>query len=99
MNTALDITFFIVLILVIAGAFYLLNRSENKTKNKYKMTAYNLLEEKNPDTKKIRESIRMLRLYGGRFRKDHEFSQLDILLSTLLHEIETSGKSDRQVKK
>jgi hypothetical protein len=41
----------------------------------------------------------MLRLYGGRFRKDHEFSQLDILLSTLLHEIETSGKSDRQVKK
>jgi hypothetical protein len=88
---ATDILFFIGLILVLGGAFYLLYRSEGKTKNKYKMTAYNLLEEANPDPKKIKDTIKMLRLYGGHWRKDQEFAQLVRLLSDLLNGIERTG--------
>ncbi|OGN99249.1 MAG: hypothetical protein A2Y58_03115 [Chloroflexi bacterium RBG_13_51_52] len=88
---ATDIIFFIALILVLAGVTYLLYRSEGSAKNKHKMTAYNLLEEKNPDPKKIKEAIRLLRLYGGHWRKDQEFVQLITLLSDLLYEIEKTG--------
>lgn len=97
---ATDILFFIGLIIVLGGAFYLLLRSEGKTKNKYKMAAYNLLEEANPDPKKIKDTIRMLRLYGGHWRKDQEFVQLIRLLSELLNEIERTGAiQNSRVKK
>ena len=86
--SATDIIFFIAIILVLAGIAYLLHRSEAKTKNKHKITAYNLLDEKNPDPKKIKETIRLLRLYGGHWRKDQEFVQLIKLLTDLLYEIE-----------
>ena len=86
-----DVLFFVGLILLLAGITYLLYRSEGKTKNKHKMTAYNLLEEENPDPKKIKETIRLLRLYGGHWRKDQEFVQLVRLLSDLLIEIENAG--------
>ncbi len=88
---AVDIIVFIVIILVLVGATILLRRSETKTKNKHKMTAYSLLEEKNPDPKKIKNTIRMLSLYGGRFRRDQEFDELIRMLSELLHEIEGTG--------
>jgi hypothetical protein len=97
---ATDILFFIGIIIVLGGAFYLLHRSEGKTKNKYKMTAYNLLEEANPDPKKIKDTIRMLRLYGGHWRKDQEFAQLIRLLGDLLGEIERTGTVQKsRVKK
>jgi hypothetical protein len=97
---ATDILFFIGIILVLGGVFYLLLRSEGKTKNKHKLTAYNLLEEANPDPKKIKETIRMLRLYGGHWRKDQEFVQLISLLSKLLDEIERTGTVQKsRVKK
>jgi hypothetical protein len=88
---------FILFILGLAAAYYLLHRSEVRTKNKCKMTAYKLLEEKNPDPKKIKEAIRMLNLYGGRFRRDQEFEQLIKLLADLSDEIKgkdvvTEGK-------
>jgi len=82
---------FILFIFALVAAFYLLHRSEVRTKNKYKMTAYNLLEEKNPDPKKVKETIRLLHIYGGRFRKDPEFEQLVKLLINLLAEIEDTG--------
>ena len=88
---ATDILFFIGIILVLAGVIYLLYRSESKTKNKHKMTAYNLLEEKNPNPKKIKETIKLLRLYGGHWRKDQEFVQLINLLNDLLDEIDRTG--------
>jgi hypothetical protein len=91
----IDIVIFIVIVLVLVGAVILLHRSEVKTKNKHKITAYNLLEEKNPDPKKIKSTIRMLHVYGGRFRKDQEFAQLIKMLSNLLNEIE---KTDTEPK-
>jgi predicted hydrolase (HD superfamily) len=86
-----DIVVFIAIILVLVGVTVLLRRSEAKTKNKHKMTAYNLLEEKNPDPKKIKNTIRLLSLYGGRFRRDQEFDQLIRMLHDLLSEIEKTG--------
>ena len=96
--SALDIILFIVIILALVATFYFLHVSEFKTKNEHKMTAYNLLEEKNPDPKKVKETIKMLRLYGGRFRKDHEFGQLELLLMDLLHDIEKPGKAIQKLK-
>ena len=81
------IIFILIIIALIAG-YYFLHRIEVRTKNKHKMTAYELLEEKNPDPKKIKDTIKMLRLYGGRFRRDQEFAQLITLLHDLLEEIE-----------
>jgi len=95
----LDIVSFILMILVLGSLSYLLYRMDVSAKKKYKMTAYDLLDKKNPDPKKIKDSIRLLRLYGGRFRKDPECSQLIGLLVNLLDEIEkTSVAPDRKVR-
>lgn len=94
----MDILFFILIILALVAAFWFLHVSEYKTKDKHKIAAYNLLEEKNPDPKKIKQTITALRLYGGRFRKDHEFSQLQIMLSDLLDETENPVKTKRPAK-
>jgi hypothetical protein len=96
--SAIDIVSFILIVLALVAIMYLLHRSEVRTKNKYKLTAYSLLEEKNPDPVKVRETIKYLLIYGGRFRKDHEFAQLDILLCDLLREVEKPEKSNRKVK-
>ena len=90
---AVDIVIFIVIFLALVGIFILLHRSERKSKNKCKITAYNLLEENNPDPKKVKDTIRLLRLYSGRFRRDQEFIQLVKMLQDLLSEIEKSGTS------
>ena len=81
------------------GGIWLLRRSEGKTKNKWKLAAYNLLEVKNPDPQKVRETIKFLRIYGGHFRKDPEFTQLDILLCDLLRETGKPDKTDKKTKK
>ncbi|MBN1161777.1 MAG: hypothetical protein JXA17_07520 [Dehalococcoidales bacterium] len=96
----IDIVIFIVIILVLIGITVFLHRSEAKSKNKHKIAAYNLLEEKNPDPQKIKNTIRMLSLYGGRFRRDQEFDQLIRMLTDLLHETDkSSARSDKKVKK
>jgi hypothetical protein len=100
MEVFLNILFIVGLLLVLGGALYLLHRSDVRTKNKHKMTAYNLLEKKDADPKKIKETIKLLRLYGGRWRKDPEIISLAGLLSDMLNEIEKSGAPPgKQVKK
>jgi hypothetical protein len=71
-----DYFFFVGIILVLGGASFLLNRLEKRTKNKVKKEAYRLLD--SPDAKRdeIIKSIKMIRLYGGRWFKDKEFKQL-----------------------
>ena len=96
----IDIIIFIVIIFILIGVTVLLHRSEAKAKNKHKIAAYQLLEDKNPDPKKIKNSIRMLSIYGGRFRRDQEFDQLIRMLTDLLHETDkTSVKTDMKIKK
>jgi hypothetical protein len=91
----IDIIIFVVIILALIGIMILLNRSEARAKNKHKIDAYNLLEEKNPDPKKIKDTIRLLRLYGGRFRKDQEFIQLITMLTDLLNQVEKNDTSSK----
>lgn len=94
----MDIFYFILIVAALVAILWLLHRSEVKTKNKYKLNAYKLLEEKTPDPQKVKEMLRLLHLYEGRFRKDHEFVQLQVLLGDLLREI-GPVKSAKKVKK
>jgi hypothetical protein len=72
----MDYFYFALIILVLAGLMYFLMRVEKRTKNKYKKTAYVLLETERPDPKELRDTILGLRLYGGRWFKDKECTQL-----------------------
>ncbi len=97
--SATDIISFIAILLGLGALIYLLHRSEARTKNKYKLVAYKLLEKDNPDPVKIKECIKFLRIYGGRFRRDKEFDKLQTLLIDLLRNCEkTSVIPDEKVK-
>jgi hypothetical protein len=97
--SAWEIITFVLVILAIAAALWLLYRSEKRTKKKWKLTAYRLLEEKNPDPKKIKDTIRFIRIYGGRISKDPEFTHLDKLLCDLYLEIGKFDNNDKKAKK
>jgi hypothetical protein len=71
-----DYFFFIAIIIVLAGASYLLTRMEKRTKVKVKKEAYRLLDKPEATRDEIIKNIKMLRLYGGRWFKDKEFKQL-----------------------
>lgn len=64
--------FIIALVLAMVG----LSRLDAKTKKKYKHDAYRLLEASNAELKKVKDTIKGLRLYGGRWHKDKECIQL-----------------------
>lgn len=98
--SAWEIIGFIAIVIVLILAIWLLNRSEKRTKTKWKLDAYKLLEEKNPNPKKVREAIKFIRIYQGRIRKDPEFTQLDKMLCDLLNEIEPIvDKQEKKAKK
>ena len=64
--------FILVLVLALVG----LNKLDARTKKKFKREAYKLLEDSSTEGKKIKDTIKGLRLYGGRWRKDKECVQL-----------------------
>ena len=97
--SAWEIIIFVLVILAIAAGLWLLYRSEKRAKNKWKLTAYRLLEEKNPDPKKIKETVKFLRIYGGRISKDPEFTHLDKLLCGLYLEIGKFDDTDKKTRK
>jgi hypothetical protein len=72
----MDYFYFILIILALVAAFIFLQRSDKKTKNRHKVDAYKLLDSPNPAPEEIVKTIKFLRLYGGRWRKDKEFLQL-----------------------
>jgi hypothetical protein len=76
MNNAWDYIIFALIMIGLVGIMVLLNRAEKRTKAKYKKTAYALLENGNPTEKELKDTIKGLRLYGGRFFKDKECIQL-----------------------
>jgi len=86
----MDYFYFALIILVLIGAFYLLNRLDKKSKNSHKKEAYRLLDEPNASKEEIIKNIKMLRLYGGRWRKDKEFVQLVERLVDKLKKIEAA---------
>lgn len=72
----MDIFYFILIIVILIAVIILLRRSDTRTKNKYRKAAYSLLEKSKPDPKELKDTIKYLRLYGGRWRKDKEFLEL-----------------------
>jgi hypothetical protein len=64
--------FIILLVLLLAGS----SKLDAMTKKKHKQAAYKLLETSGPDAKEVKNVIKNLRLYGGRWRKDKECIQL-----------------------
>jgi hypothetical protein len=72
----MDYFIFALIILALLAAIFFLNRFEKGIKARFKRTAYGLLEDSQPDPKVIKETIRGLRLYGGRWFKDKECVQL-----------------------
>ncbi|OGO06651.1 MAG: hypothetical protein A2Y92_05190 [Chloroflexi bacterium RBG_13_57_8] len=72
----MDFFYFALIILVLAGIIFLLNRVEKGIKSRFKKSAYALLETDRPDPKEVRDTIRGLHLYGGRLFKDKECVQL-----------------------
>jgi predicted Holliday junction resolvase-like endonuclease len=67
---------FILIILAMVLIIFFLNRMERRIKAKFKKTAYGLLEAARPTSKEMRDTIKGLRLYGGRWFKDKECAQL-----------------------
>jgi len=72
----MDYFYFILIIFALLFIIYFLNRIERRTKAKLKKTAYGLLEIDRPDPKEMKDIIKGLRLYGGRWFKDKECVQL-----------------------
>ena len=64
--------FIIILALLLVG----LSKLDARTKKKHKQAAYKLLETSGPDAKEVKNAIKALRLYGGRWHKDKECLQL-----------------------
>jgi regulatory protein YycI of two-component signal transduction system YycFG len=82
---------FVLIIIALVLVIVLLNRIEKRTKLNIKKTAYRLLETVDPTPKEILDTIKGLRLYGGRIRKDQECIQLVNRLQKKLDAIEKPG--------
>ena len=72
LNTYMDLFLFIMVIVGMAGIFYLLVRWEKRTKKDYKEKAANLLLTSDPDPREVKDTIKNLHLYSGRIKKDKE---------------------------
>jgi hypothetical protein len=98
--SALDIVIFVLILLALAGGMYWLHRIDVNTKNKNKMIAYKLLDDNSQDARKLKETLTMLHLYRGRWRKDPEFVQLIKLISEQLDEaVKANPNSNRIIFK
>jgi hypothetical protein len=91
MENLVDYLVFILIIVALILIIYFLNRIEKRTKLNFIKTAYRLLEVINPTPKEIRDTIKGLRLYGGRLRKDKECIQLVKRLLEKLDTVEKTG--------
>lgn len=72
----MDYIVFILIILALALIIVFLNQIEKRIKTKFKKTAYSLLEAARPTSQEMKDTIKGLRLYGGRWFKDKECAQL-----------------------
>jgi hypothetical protein len=72
----MDYFAFILIILILIILVVILNRSQTKTRDKYKIDAYRLLETPEPSAKEVRDTIKALKLYSGRWFKDKESVEL-----------------------
>lgn len=74
--SVMDIFYCVLMIGALIGIYALIMRWEKRDKNKWKQKAANLLLTSDPDPGELRKTIKSLRLYAGRFRKDKEVIKL-----------------------
>jgi len=86
----MDYLVFILLILFLIFVLILLSRIDQRTRNKWRKSAYDLLEMEIPDREEVLKTIKHLRLYGGRIRRDKESQQL---ISRLHERLDAMGKT------
>ena len=67
---------FAIVMLVLIALVILLSRVDTRINNKHKKDAYRLLETPDPYPKEVKDTIKGLRLYSGRIKKDKESAQL-----------------------
>ena len=72
----MDYIYLALFIIVLALLLFGLNKLDARTKKRHKQAAYKLLETSSPDAKEVKNMIKALRLYGGRWKKDKECIQL-----------------------
>jgi hypothetical protein len=72
----MDYFYFALIIIILVGIIVLISRYEKGIKTKHKKDAYGLLEEYHLDPKKVKDTIKGLRIYGGRWKKDKECVEL-----------------------
>jgi hypothetical protein len=72
----MDIAIFILIIVALIGLFIVLMQWESRIKRRYKEKAISLLNMNDPNPKDVRETIKNLRLYVGKIRKDKEAQKL-----------------------
>lgn len=68
----MDVFYFILIFVGMGGMFYLLVMWDRRAKQSYKDKANDLLLMSDPNPKEVRDVIKNLRLYAGRFKKDKE---------------------------
>ncbi|MBN1176879.1 MAG: hypothetical protein JXA51_04280 [Dehalococcoidales bacterium] len=78
----------ILMLLFLVFLLFLITGIDRRTKNKWRKSAYDLLEMRTPEREEIVKTIKHLRLYGGRLRKDKEFMQLISRLQDRLASLE-----------
>jgi hypothetical protein len=80
----MDYLYFFLLMAFLGGLLAFLFRLEKQAKRQQRRAAYDLLEKKDASAKEIKQALKGLRLYGGRWRKDKEFLQIIIRLEERL---------------
>ena len=72
----MDYVYFALVVLFLVFLMVLISKLDARAKKKYRKEAYRLLETSGPDPKAVKDTIKGLSLYGGRWRKDKEFVKL-----------------------
>ena len=72
----MDIALFILFVAVLVGLFVFLMKWESRVKRRYKDKAISLLDMGDPNPNDVRDTIKNLRLYIGKIKKDKEARQL-----------------------
>jgi hypothetical protein len=84
----MEYVYFFLFAAFLIGMLVLVARIEARSKNRQRKAAYDLLEKPDPSIMEVRQVLKGLRLYGGRWRKDKEFQQLIARLEERLRSIE-----------
>jgi hypothetical protein len=86
----METVLFSLFLILLVGSYVFLTMWEGRAKKRTKAEAYRLLDTPNPDLTQLKKTIKYLRVYGGRWRKDKECVQLVRRLQEKLELVEVA---------